>query len=92
MDDLLAQLIDAVEQDEAAQPMRDALLENLYSALADPRLENLWGEAFIAQGVEAYMIVCGGCAARGALLDYHLDEHQRGLEEGMRSPDRTFGR
>jgi hypothetical protein len=30
--------------DEAAQPARDALLENLYSALADPRLENLWAK------------------------------------------------
>jgi hypothetical protein len=63
------------------------LLENLYS---DPRLENLWGEAFIQQGANAYTIICSGCAARGALLDYHLDEYQRRLEKAMRSP-RTFG-
>jgi hypothetical protein len=30
MDDLLAQLLDAVESEETAQPTRDALLENLY--------------------------------------------------------------
>ena len=41
---------------------------------------------FISQGVDAYTIVCVGCA----LLDYHLDEYQRRLEEAMRS-DRTFG-
>jgi hypothetical protein len=90
MDDLLEQLIDAVEQDESTQPTRDTLMENLYSALADPRLENLWGEAFILQGVDACTIVCDGCAARGALLDYHLEDYERRLEEAMRS-DRTFG-
>lgn len=91
MDETLAQLIDAVESDESAQPIRDALLENLYGALSDPRMENLWGETFIAQGVEAYTTVCVGCAARAALLDYHLDEYQCRLEEAMRFPDRTFG-
>lgn len=90
MDDLLAQLIDAVEQDESTQPTRDALLENLYSALADPRPENSWGETFILNGVDAYTIICGGVAARAALLDYHLCEYQCRLEEAMRS-DRSFG-
>jgi hypothetical protein len=70
MNELLEQLLDAVEQDEAAQPTRDTLLENLYGALSDARLENLWGEAFIPQGVDAYTTVCGGCAARAALLDF----------------------
>jgi hypothetical protein len=44
MDDFLAQLLDQMEQDESTQPTRDALLENLYSALVDPRLEKSWGE------------------------------------------------
>jgi hypothetical protein len=59
MHQFLEQLINAVEQDEAMQPTRDALLENLYSALSDRRLENLGGEAFIAEGVNAYTIICG---------------------------------
>ena len=91
MDETLEQLIDAVEADESTQPTRDALMENLYAAIADPRLENLWGEAFIAQGVDAYTIICGGVAARAALLDFHLDEYQWRLEAAMRSPDRNFG-
>lgn len=73
------------------QATRDALLENLYSALADPWLENSWGEGFIVNGIDAYQIVCGGCAARAALLDYHLEEYECRLEQAMRSPDRTFG-
>lgn len=91
MDDLLAQLLDAVEQDESMQPTRDALLENLYSALADPRLENSWGERFIVNGIDAYVIICGGVAARAALLDYHLEDYERRLQDAMRSPERTFG-
>jgi hypothetical protein len=91
MDGLLAQLIDAVETDEATQPTRDALMENLYSALAGPRLENSWGETFITNGVDAYIVICGGVAARAALLDYHLCEYEDRLEQAMRSPDRNFG-
>ena len=90
MDEQLFELIDRVEQDEAEQPSRDALLENLYAALADPLLET-WGETFILNGIDAYMILCGFVAARAALLDYHLDEYQAHLEQGMRSPDRMFG-
>jgi hypothetical protein len=36
---------------------------NLYSALADPRLENSWGETYIVNGIDAYTIICGGVAA-----------------------------
>ncbi len=82
----------AVEADESTQPTRDALLENLYSALADPRLDgNSWAEGYIANGVDAYTIICGGVAARAALLDFHLEEYQSRLEQAMQSPDRSFG-
>jgi hypothetical protein len=91
MDETLEQLIAQVEQDESTQPTRDALLENLYSALADRRLENSWGEADIGNGIEAYTTICGGVAARASLLDYHLGEYQDRLEEAMRMPGRTFG-
>jgi hypothetical protein len=67
-------------------------MENLYVALSDPRLEgNSWAETYIANGIDAYTIICGGVAARAALLDYHLEEFERGLEEAMRPADRTFG-
>lgn len=88
----LEQLLDAVEADAATQPRRDALLENLYSALADPRLDgNSWADGYIANGIDAYTVICGGVAARAALLDYHLCEFQDRMEQAMRSPDRTFG-
>jgi hypothetical protein len=44
-----------------------------------PKMEADW-EAFILQGIDAYMIVCGLVAARGALLDYRLDDYQHRLE------------
>ena len=90
MDDSLEQLIDQVEQDEATHPTRDTLLENLYSALADLRLGNSWGETFIVNGIDAYVILRGFVAVRAASLDYHLEDYERRLEEGIRSPDRTF--
>lgn len=71
MDELL-ELIDHVEQDEAQQPTRDALLENLYAALDDPRLADSWGEAFILDGMDSFMTVCGFVAARAAQFDFAL--------------------
>jgi hypothetical protein len=50
----------------------------------------LLGTSDIGNGIDAYTIICGGVAARAALLDYHLSEYEAHLEEGMRSPDRTF--
>lgn len=88
--DLVA-LFDLVEADEAAQPERDAMLENLYAALDDPRLADSFGSVFIEQGIDSLILLCGCAAARAALLDYHLGEYQRRLEEAMASPDRTFG-
>jgi hypothetical protein len=64
MDETLEQLIDAVERDESTQPTRDALMENLYSALADSRLANTWGEHFNVNGVGTYTIICGGVAGK----------------------------
>jgi hypothetical protein len=91
MDETLEQLIDAVEADESTQPARDAIMENIYAAIADPRLEDSWGEGFIVNGIDAFMILEAFVAARGALLDYHLNEYQEQLEDGMHRPDRTFG-
>ncbi len=91
MDDLLAQLFDAVESDESTQSTRDAIMENLYSALADPCLADSWGEGFILNGIDAYLILEAFVAGRAALLDYHLGEYEDRLEKATRTPDRTFG-
>jgi hypothetical protein len=88
--EFLEQLISAVEQDELEQPARDALLANLYAGLDGPGLDSYAGD-FILAGIDMYGTVCGFAAVRGALLDYHLTEYEAHLEEGMRSPDRSFG-
>ena len=54
------------------------------------RLNELPRCTVILNGIDAYAIICGGVAARAALLDYHLEEYECRLDEAMRS-DRTFG-
>jgi hypothetical protein len=84
MDEFLEKLIAVVEQDELEQPARDALLANLYAGLDRPGLDSYAGD-FILAGIDMYGTVCSFVAVHGALLDYHLEDYERRLDEAMRS-------